>query len=98
MALDPTIRAAQHQIVSAATRHGAHNVRVFGSAARGQARPDSDVDLLVDLEPDRSLLDLGGLVQDLEEILGRRVDLVTERGLHLLMRDAVLRDAVPLEP
>ena len=77
-----------------AGRHGATHVRVFGSCARGEQKPDSDVDLLVDLEPGRSILDLVAIKQDLEDLLGRRVDVVTERSLSPYVRDAVLRDAL----
>ena len=83
-------------ILSLAARHGARNVRIFGSAARGDSGPDSDVDFLVDLEPRRSLLDLGGLLMDLRELLGRDVDVVTEPSLHWYIRDRILREAVPL--
>ena len=83
-------------ILSLAARHGARNVRVFGSAARGDAGPDSDVDFLVDLDADRSLLDLGSLLMDLRELLGRDVDVVTEPSLHWYIRDRILREAVPL--
>jgi uncharacterized protein len=71
-------------------------VRVFGSAARGEAEPDSDIDFLVDFEPGRSLLDLSRLWQDLEELLGRQVDVVEPGGLHWYIRDRVLQEAVPL--
>jgi hypothetical protein len=71
-------------------------VRVFGSVARGDARPDSDVDFLVDLEPGRTLFDLGGLLMELRGILGREVDVVTERGLRPRLKDQVLREAVAL--
>ena len=83
-------------ILSLAARRGARNVRIFGSAARGDAGPDSDVDFLVDLDADRSLLDLGGLLMDLRELLGRDVDVVTEPSLHWYIRDRILREAVPL--
>ena len=83
-------------ILSLAAQHGARNVRIFGSAARGDAGPDSDFDFLVDLEPRRSLLDLGGLLMDLKELLGREVDVVTEPSLHWYIRDRILREAVPL--
>ena len=83
-------------ILSLAAQRGARNVRIFGSAARGDFGPDSDVDFLVDLEPSRSLLDLGGLLMDLRELLGRDVDVVTEPGLHWFIRDRILREAVPL--
>ena len=79
-----------------AERHGAHNVRVFGSLARGQANPESDVDLVVDFERGRSLMDHGELMMDLEEVLGCRVDVVSERGLRDRFRARVLADAVPL--
>lgn len=71
-------------------------MRIFGSAARGDAGPESDVDVLVDLEPGRSLLDLGGLLMDLQDLLGARVDVVTEKGLRTRIRDEVLREAIPV--
>ena len=83
-------------ILQIARRHGATNVRVFGSVSRGEARADSDIDFLVDLERGRSLLDLGGLLMDLQEFLGCPVDVVTEKGLRLRIRERVLREAVPL--
>ena len=90
------LREKREAILDAARRRGAHNVRVFGSAARGGADEQSDVDFLVDLEPGRSLLDLGGLLMDLRELLGRDVDVVTENGLHWYIRDRVLEEAVAL--
>jgi len=83
-------------IKKVAANYGAHNVRLFGSVARREARSDSDVDVLVDLEPDRSLFDLGGLLMELQELLGCKVDVVTEQGLRPRIRERVLRDAVPL--
>ncbi len=83
-------------ILSVAVRHGARNVRVFGSAARGDTGPDSDVDLLVDLEPGRSLLDHVALWQDLEELLGCRVDIVVEGGISPYLRDRIVAEATPL--
>ncbi len=68
------------------------NIRVFGSVARGEADSKSDIDLLVDLEPGRSLFDLGGLLMDLQDLLGHKVDVVTERGL----RERVMKEAIPL--
>jgi predicted nucleotidyltransferase len=79
-----------------AAKHGAHNVRVFGSVARGEAGENSDIDLLVELEEGRSLLDQAGLVLDLEELLGRKVDVVTEQGLYWLLRRRILKEARPL--
>lgn len=90
------LASRREEILSAARRRGAVNVRVFGSVARGEAYCDSDIDFLVDLEPGRSLLDLGGLLMDLEEILGAPVDLVTEKGLRPRLRERVLREAVSL--
>ena len=83
-------------ILTIAQLYGASNIRVFGSFARGEANPHSDLDLLVDMASDRSLLDTVALVQDLQESLGRRVDVVTERALHGLLRDRILSEALPL--
>lgn len=90
------VTAKREQILRLARRHGATHVRVFGSMARGDAGPNSDVDLLVEVGPDVSPWFPGGLVADLEALLGRRVQIVTERGLDELLRDRVLREAVPL--
>lgn len=90
------IRKKRNEIYRLAARHGATNVRVFGSVARGDEDERSDVDFLVEMGSGRSLLDLGGLLVDLEELLGRRVDVVTEKGLRTRIRDRVLREAVPL--
>lgn len=83
-------------IVGLAAGRGAYNVRVFGSVARGENDPDSDVDFLVDLEAGRSLSDLGGLLMDLEAALGAKVDVVTEKGLRPRVRERVLAEAVAL--
>lgn len=96
MPISKAIRAKRDAIVALAAKHGARNVRVFGSVARGEAGPQSDVDILVDLDSDRSLLDLGGLLMDLQELLDRKVDVVTENGLHWYIRDKVLKEAVRL--
>lgn len=90
------IGARRDVIRRIAEKHGATNLRVFGSVARGEARPDSDVDLLVDAGPVTSPWFPGGLVADLEALLGRRVDVVTERGLRPELRPYVLREAVPV--
>lgn len=90
------VRKNRDRIVSIAARHGARNVRVFGSALRGDAPVDSDIDLLVDLEPGRSLLDHVGLWQDLEELLGRRADVVVEGGISPHLEQRILADARPL--
>ena len=84
------------EILSLAARHGAFNVRVFGSVARGEDDAASDIDILVDLEPGRSLFDLGGLLTDLKTLLGRDVDVVTEKGLRSALRERVLQEAVLL--
>ena len=86
----------REEIKQIAAHYGAHNVRVFGSVARSEAGSDSDVDVLVDLEPDRSLFDSGGLLMELQNLLGCKVDIITKRGLRPRIRERVLRDAVPL--
>jgi predicted nucleotidyltransferase len=86
----------RNEIRRLAERRGAHSVRVFGSVARGDATEDSDLDLLVAWEPGRSLLDHAGLVQDLQELLGIRVHVGTEKSLHWYVRDKILREATPL--
>ena len=90
------VNSLREEILATATKHGARNVRLFGSVARGEAGADSDVDMLVELDPGRSLLDLSGLLLDLEDLLGCSVDVATENGLHWYVRDKVLREAVPL--
>ena len=84
------------RILQIAAKHGACKVRVFGSVARDEARPDSDVDFLVELEEGRSLFDHAALLLDLQDLIGRRVDVVTPGGLHPRMRARVLREAVAL--
>jgi len=96
MGIDEVLKAKRAEILRIAAQHGARNVRVFGSVVRGEATPESDLDVLVDLEPGRSLLDHAGLLVDLEKLLGRKVDVVTERGLRAQVRDRVLKEAVPL--
>ena len=96
MVSDRSFIQHRDEILDIAARHGARNVRVFGSFARGDARPDSDIDLLVDLEPGRSLLDHVGLWQDLEELLGRRVDVVVDGGLSPHLEKRILAEATPL--
>lgn len=86
----------REEILRVAARRGARNIRVFGSVARGESDAHSDIDFLVDMEPDRSLFDLSGLLIDLEEVLEIEVDVVTERGLRPRIRERVLREAVPL--
>ncbi len=96
MELAALLKAQRPAILQLAAQHGASNVRVFGSVARGEAGPESDVDLLVALADDHSLLDLVGLWQDLEDLLQRKVDVVTDGGLHERIRERVLGEAVTL--
>ena len=90
------IESHREQLLSIAHRRGVTSVRGFGSMVRGDEREDSDVDLLVTLAPGISALALGGLLLDAQELLGRRVDVVTEASLHPALRDRVLADALPL--
>ena len=90
------LRERRDEIIEVARSRGASHVRVFGSVARGDATEASDVDFLVDLEPGRSLMDLGGLLMDLQDVLQRNVDVVTERGLRPRVAQRVLADAVEL--
>jgi hypothetical protein len=96
MGIDELLSTKRDEILRLAAKHGARNVRVFGSAARGEADTLSDVDLLVEMDPERSLLDLGGLWTDLHELLGVPVDVVTERGLRESIRQRVLEEAIAL--
>ena len=90
------LRERRDEIIEIARARGASRVRVFGSVARGDATDESDIDFLVDLEPERSLFDLGGLLMDLQDLLQRSVDVVTERGLRPRVAERVLADAVEL--
>ena len=94
--MHPLIESHREQLLALARRRGVTSVRVFGSMGRGEGRQDSDVDLLVTLAPGISALALGGLLLDAQDLLGRRVDVVTEASLHPTLRDRVLADAVPL--
>lgn len=96
MGVDKALATRREEILRLAAKHGARNVRVFGSRAKGEAGPESDVDLLVDVGPGRTPFFPGGLVADLEDLLGRKVDVVTEGGLHWYIREQVLREATPL--
>jgi len=90
------IKTNREEILKIAAKHGAYNVRIFGSVARGEADEKSDIDFLVEMELNRSLLDRMGLLLDLETLLGRKVDVATERALKERIKARVLKDAVPL--
>lgn len=96
MDLQHLLREKRTEILRVAASHGARKVRIFGSVARGEAGPESDLDFLIDLEPGRSLLDHAALLLELEAILGCKVDVVTERGLRTRIRERVLQEAVAL--
>jgi len=96
MTTQELLQVKREAILNLAAQHGARNVRVFGSVARGEAGPESDVDFLIEMEEGRSLLDLVAFWQDLEELLGRKVDVVERTGLHWYIRDKVLKEALPL--
>ncbi len=90
------LKEKRDEILQIAAKHGARKVRIFGSVARGEADAASDLDVLVEMEPGRSLLDLGGLLMELQDLLGCHVDVVTEKGLRDRIRERVLREAVAL--
>ena len=94
MTTEQLVKRKREEILRVSARHGARNVRIFGSVARGEADEASDIDFLVEMEPGRSLLDLGGLQVELESLLGHAVDIVTVRGLKARIRSTVLREAV----
>jgi predicted nucleotidyltransferase len=94
--LDEVVMPNRDRILQTAAYYGAHSIRVFGSVARRQDDANSDIDFLVEMEPGRSLFDLGGLLMDLEKLLNTKVDVVTERGLKERIRERVLNEAVPL--
>ena len=96
MNLNRVLESNREEIRRIAAKHGAYNVRVFGSVARGEADAESDIDFLIDLEPGRSLLDHAALTLDLQQLLGCRVDVVTTRGIKDRIRSRVLAEAVAL--
>jgi len=96
MTITELLESKKEEIFAVAERHGAREVRVFGSVARSEARPDSDVDFLVTFDKGRSLLDHAGLLLDLQELLGIDVDVVSERGINPRIRDRILKEAVSL--
>ncbi|KAF0109078.1 MAG: nucleotidyltransferase [Anaerolineaceae bacterium] len=90
------LKRSRKSILRLAKRYGVTDIRVFGSAARGDDTPESDIDFLIELEPNRSLFDVGGLLIELENLLGCKVDVLTEKSLHWYIRDRVLAEARPL--
>jgi uncharacterized protein len=96
MGLEDQLKEKREEILRVAASHGARNVRIFGSVARGEADETSDIDFLVDMESDRSLLDVAALLADLRELLGRKVDVVSEKGLYWLLKRRILKEAKPL--
>ena len=96
MTLHNLLDEKHDDILMLAERHGAYNVRVFGSVARGDARPDSNIDFLVEFRPGYGLIDRIALMQELQDLLGRHVDVVRERSLRDRIRENVLKDAVSL--
>ena len=96
MSREELLKEKQREILGLAAKYGARNVRVFGSVARGKADDQSDVDFLVEMEPGRSLLDLGGLQAELEALLGCPVDVVTEKALKPRIRGRILAEAVQI--
>jgi predicted nucleotidyltransferase len=96
MGMKELLESRRNEILGLAVGYGAKNIRVFGSAARGEGGPASDVDLLVDMEKGRNLLDLVGFWQDLEELLGCRVDVITDGGISPYLRDRIYAEAIPL--
>ena len=90
------IQQKKKEILLVAQQHGIVNIRIFGSIARGDDNLQSDVDLLVDLEQRRTLFDLGGALIKLQDLLGRKVDIVTERGLHWYLKEKIMKEAKPL--
>jgi predicted nucleotidyltransferase len=96
MGINELLKEKRDEILRIAAKHGARNIRVFGSVARGEGDEKSDIDFLVEMEAGRSLLDMGGLLMDLRQLLGREVDIVTEQGLKKRIRDWVLRQAVAI--
>ena len=96
MEIGELLKQKRDAVITLAAKHGAQNPRIFGSVARGESSPDSDIDLLIKMEEGRSLLDLSALVLDLRDLLGIRVDVVSEDGLYWLLRRRILKEAKPV--
>ncbi len=96
MEIGELLKQKRDAVIALAAKHGARNPRIFGSVAKGESSPDSDIDLLVKMEEGRSLLDLSALVLDLGDLLGVGVDVVSEDGLYWLLRRRILKEAKPI--
>ena len=96
MSISSIIRNRREEIINIAQKYGAKNVRVFGSMARGEESAESDLDIIVEMEHGSSLLDIIAIKQDIEELLGRKVDVVTEASISPYIRDAILKEAISL--
>ena len=96
MRLNQQLQAKRQEIITLADRYGARNLKIFGSVARGEDQPTSDVDFLVEMDEKSTLLDYIGFIQELENLLGCKVDVAEPTSLHPLIRDRVLQEAVPL--
>ena len=93
MKIEELIQNKKEDILRLSAQHGARNIRIFGSVSRGEESADSDIDILVELDKGRSLLDISGLTLDLQQLLGRKVDVLTEKSLHWYIRDKILKEA-----
>lgn len=96
MKIEELVQQKREEILAIAAQHGASNIRIFGSVARGEAKENSDIDFLVEIESNRSLLNRIALMQSLEDLLQRKVDVVKLENLHEKIRDRVLKEAIPL--
>ncbi len=96
MGIDQLLKKRRHEILQLAQMYGVKQLRVFGSVARGEAKENSDLDLLATFEKDRNLLDLIGFRQDLEDLLGKKVDVVSEGGVSPFLRKQISQEAIPL--
>ena len=96
MGIDRVVEANRDAILRLAESHGARNVRIFGSLARGDSGSESDIDFLVEINPETSLLDHIALIQDLEDLLGRKVDVISDKAIHWYIRERVIAEAKPL--
>ncbi len=96
MSISQLLCDKRSEILNIALKYGANKIRIFGSMARGKTRPESNIDILVEMKEGRSLLDIIAIKQDIEDLLGRKVDIVTEASISPYVREEVLKEAVPL--